>query len=70
MIFLGRLRDKSRKVLEICEVLDYSSGVVHLGKLFEFVEHNEDQRSKVVGELKRVGQLQQMNKLKKAGIVL
>ena len=70
MIFLGRLRDKNRKVLEICEVLDYSNGVVHLNKLYEFFENNEDQRGKVVGELKKVGQLQQMNKLKKAGIVL
>jgi len=70
MIFLGRLRDKSRKVLEICEVLDYSNGAINLSKLYEFVEHNEDQRSKVVGELKKVGQLQQMGKLKKAGITL
>jgi len=70
MIFLGRLRDKSRKVLEICEVLDYSNGIVQLSKLYEFFEHNEDHRGKVVGELKKVGQLQQVTKLKKAGIVL
>jgi pilus assembly protein CpaF len=70
MIFLGRLRDKSRKVLEICEVLDYSNGVVRLNKLYEFLEHTEDQRGKVVGELKNVGQLQRTGKLKKAGIVL
>jgi len=70
MIFLGRLRDKSRRVLEICEVLDYSNGTVNLSKLFEFAEHNEDQRGKVVGELRKVGRLQQVNKLKKAGIVL
>ncbi|MDR1558172.1 MAG: Flp pilus assembly complex ATPase component TadA [Clostridiales bacterium] len=70
MIFLGRLRDKSRKVLEISEVLDYSSGVVRMNKLYEFLEQTEDHRGKVVGELKNVGQLQQTGKLKKAGIVL
>ena len=70
MIFLGRLRDKSRKVLEICEVLDYSNGTINLNQLYEFTEQNEDQRGRVVGELKQVGRLQQTNKLKKAGVVL
>jgi len=69
MVFLGRLRDKSRKVLEICEVLDYHNGVVRLNKLFEFHEYNEDSRGKVVGELKRTGQLQYTDKMKKAGIM-
>jgi len=70
MIFLGRLRDKSRKVFEICEVLDYYNGEVRLNKIYEFYEHSEDQRGRVVGELKKIGQLQNVDKLKKAGVVL
>jgi pilus assembly protein CpaF len=65
---LGRLRDKSRRVLEISEVLDFSDGVIQLNKIYEFHEQGEDARGRIHGELVRVGSLQQRKKLKTAGI--
>ena len=38
MIHVGRLRDKSRKVLEISEVLGYENGEIQLGTLYRFRE--------------------------------
>ncbi len=38
MVHVGRLRDKSRKVLEIAEVLGYEDGEVKLGTLYRFRE--------------------------------
>lgn len=52
MVHLGRLRDKSRKVLEIDEVTEYSEGQIKLNPLYIFQE-NEDSRDKVVGKLIR-----------------
>ena len=38
IIHVGRLRDRSRKVLEIVEVLDYEDGEIQTGCLYEFQE--------------------------------
>ena len=38
IIHLGRLRDKSRKVLQIAEVIGYEDGEVVLNSLFEYGE--------------------------------
>lgn len=38
IIHLGRLRDKSRKVLEITEVLGYENGRIQLQTLYKFQE--------------------------------
>ena len=38
LVHLGRLRDKSRKVLEIMEVLGYEKGEIRLQPLFSFQE--------------------------------
>lgn len=69
IIHLGRLRDKSRKVLEIDEVMEYSSGEIMLNRLFEFVETGEI-NGKVQGELKRTSnKLKYLDKLKKSGLL-
>lgn len=36
IIHLGRLRDKSRKVLQITEIEKYESGKIHTRTLYEF----------------------------------
>lgn len=41
IVHLSRLRDKSRRVLEISEVSGYSDGVIHLNPLYVF-EENKD----------------------------
>ena len=41
IVHLGRLRDRTRKVLKIDEVLDCVNGEIKLNPLFEFVEYGE-----------------------------
>lgn len=53
MIHLGRLRDKSRRVLAITEVESYVDGEIRLNPLYEFVETGETEDKKVIGELRR-----------------
>ncbi len=52
IIHLSRLRDKSRKTMEICEVLGYEKGEIKLNPLYKFVEEGEVD-GRVVGELRR-----------------
>ena len=54
IIHLGRLRDKTRRVLQIAEVVGVSRGEVKFNKLFEFVE-NAESNGRVLGELKATG---------------
>lgn len=68
IIHLGRLRDKSRKVLEIDEVKEYCSGEIVLNKLYEYREYGEE-NGKVCGELVRTeNKLIHIEKLNKSGI--
>lgn len=66
IIHLGRLRDKSRKVLAIKEVIGMKNGEVELNTLFEFVETG-DREGKVIGCLKKVGDLFHIRKLISSG---
>ena len=38
IVHLGRLRDKSRKVLEVTEVLGYWDGQIHLQTIYRYEE--------------------------------
>jgi pilus assembly protein CpaF len=53
MIHLGRLRDKSRRVLEIVEIDCYNQGHIALNPLYKFEETTYEKDKRVVGELKR-----------------
>jgi len=53
LIHLSRLRDKSRRVMEITEVVEYSDGEIKLNPLFVFEEEGETTDKKVIGTLKR-----------------
>lgn len=66
-VHLGRLRDKSRKVLSITEVSGFENGEILLNELYRFQEL-EERDGKIQGELKKVGELQHKEKLKNAGI--
>ncbi|MDE5866511.1 MAG: CpaF family protein [Lachnospiraceae bacterium] len=68
IIHLGRLRDKSRKVLEIVEVLGFQDGEIKLNPLYRFEEKGEDNDGKVLGILRQKGELTYVEKLKAAGI--
>lgn len=68
IIHLGRLRDRSRKVLEIVEVLGYEKEEVVLKPLFRFEETGEDKDGRVLGTWTKKGELTYVEKLKTAGI--
>jgi pilus assembly protein CpaF len=71
IIHLSRLRDRSRRTLEIAEVVGYENGEIKLNPLFVFEEEGEDANKKVVGALKRTNnQMISVEKLKMAGISL
>ena len=67
MVHLGRLRDKSRKVLSIVELGDCVNGEIKLNPLYEFREQKESRTDKVTGELKKLSELDNKTKLKFAG---
>ncbi|MCR5654541.1 MAG: CpaF family protein [Lachnospiraceae bacterium] len=70
IVHLGRLRDHSRKVLQISEVIDYIDGEVVLSPLYRFRETGEDAMGKVKGTLEKVGVLEHTEKLERCGIGL
>lgn len=53
IIHLSRLRDHSRKTMEITEVVGLKDGEIELNPLYVFEEIKESSMEKVVGELKR-----------------
>ncbi len=67
VVHLGRLRDKSRKVLSIQEVIGIDQGEIMLNPLFEFVQEGEAD-GRIVGELKKINGLVRDEKMKGAGI--
>ena len=68
VVHLGRLRDKSRKVLEISEVGEVVEGKIQLSPLYVFREEGERQ-GQVLGELKSTGrQLQSVEKCQRSGV--
>ena len=53
IIQLSRLRDKSRRTIEITEVAGYENGAIRLNPLYRFVEHGEDKNGRILGGLER-----------------
>lgn len=66
IIHLGRLRDKSRKVLEIAEVLGFEDGMIRIHTLYEFREEGME-NGKIKGRLMKVEELVHSEKLLAAG---
>ena len=68
IIHLSRLRDKSRKTMEITEVVGYRNGEILLNPLYQFVEDADTSIQHVSGHLQRTGnKLQNDFKLKLMG---
>ncbi len=53
IVHLSRLRDRSRKTMEITEVVGYENGSIRLNPLYRFEEDENSTIDKVSGELKR-----------------
>ena len=68
IIHLGRLRDKSRKVLEIVEVKEVKEDQIVLNPLYIFKETVDSQKDKVKGRLEKVGDLIHTYKMETAGL--
>lgn len=68
IVHLGRLRDKSRRVLEITEVSGVEQGEIQLNPLFQFVETGKKEGQKVLGVLKKTGEVKHVRKLQAAGL--
>lgn len=69
IIHLSRLRDKSRKTMEISEVIGYENGQVVLNPIYRFVEDENSTLDKVSGALLRTeNEFKNDYKLKLAGI--
>lgn len=66
IVHLGRLRDKSRKVLQVAEVLGMKNDEIQLNMLYEFQEEGEED-GRIKGRLVPKGQLKSDTKLRAAG---
>jgi pilus assembly protein CpaF len=62
IVQLGRLRDKSRKLLEITEVLGLEDNEIQLNPLYRFKEL-EEVNGRIVGQWEKVGNLINQEKL-------
>ena len=66
IIHLGRLRDKSRKVLEISEIIDVKDGEIKTNVLYEFQEEGVE-NEKITGRLVKKNNLYRQEKFVAAG---
>lgn len=66
-VHLSRLRDRSRRVTEISEVIGLRHGEVLLNPLFRFQEQ-EEREGRIIGGLIRVGNLTKVDKIHMAGL--
>lgn len=69
IVHLGRLRDRSRRVLEITEIAGCEENEIRLNPLFIFEEAGEDSGGRVIGRLQKKGTLLRENKLRAAGML-
>lgn len=68
IVHLSRLRDKSRRVMEISEVLGYENGEILTRTLYGFEYSHEDVGGRIVGELKKKAEMSNIFKLDLAGL--
>lgn len=67
IVHLGRLRDRSRRLLEICEVTGMEDGRIMTEPLFRFCETGE-RDGKIIGRWEQTGRLASRDKLAMAGV--
>ena len=69
IIHLARLRDKTRRTMEITEIAGYEKGEIILNPLYEFEEEGETPQKVIIGSLKRTkNKMVNTWKFKMAGI--
>lgn len=70
IVHLGRLRDKTRKVLEIMEITGMEGESIKVNPLFEFRESGGTSSERVVGNLVKVGEIKNVAKMQAAGLTV
>ncbi len=73
VVHLGRLRDRSRKVMEVCEIekeIDPVTGRIGVNTLFRFEEAAGSTDEKIIGKWRKTGELKAVEKLMAAGLSL
>ncbi|MDR0949009.1 MAG: CpaF family protein [Lachnospiraceae bacterium] len=68
IVHLGRLRDKSRKILEIVEIIGMEGERIVLNPLYSFQETGIDSQGHVIGSLMKRGDIIHVQKLEAAGL--
>ena len=69
IVHLGRLRDRSRKLLEVAEILGLEEGQIKLSTLYRFRETGEE-NGKIIGVWDKEEEIRQRFKFDLAGIDL
>ena len=67
IVHLGRIRDRSRKVLEIAEIMGYENGEIQTQCLYRFEETGEEE-GRILGTLQKENELLHTQKLLAAGL--
>ena len=67
IVHLGRLRDRTRKVLNISEIDGYENGEIRIHTIYSFCEEGSE-NGRVIGTLVKTGNLKQTGKLLSAGL--
>lgn len=68
IVHLSRLRDKSRRVLEIVEVIDFENDEIVTAPIYQFQESGEE-KGRVTGDLVKVGKITHTLKLQASGLI-
>lgn len=69
LVHLGRLRDCSRKLLNVDEIDGIKDGEIRTHSIYQFVETTAGQEGKVIGTWEKTGVLQNTEKLKEVGLL-
>lgn len=69
IVHLGRLRDRTRRVLQITEIYDSGTEEIGVNVLYQFVERGVNNDGKIIGELEKKGELCFKDKLISAGLL-
>lgn len=67
MVHLGRLKDGSRRILEVAEPVGFSEGEVVMRTIYQFERTGISEDGKIQGELKKVGELRYEEKIWPSG---
>lgn len=68
IVHLGRMSDKTRKVLNIVEMLGYENGEYRINPLYEYQIEGKNTNGKLKGQLIRKNSIQNVHKFEMAGI--